>query len=77
MKLLHQKKPFIYVWDEHEIANDRYKEGADIHQESEGVFEFRKQNALQAYSEYLPAKTNDISIIYRSFQIGDLVNLIC
>ncbi len=76
LKLLHQKKPFICVWDDHEIANDAYKGGAENHQESEGTFESRKQNALQAYSEYLPAKTNDISTIHRSFQIGDLVNLI-
>ena len=76
LKLLHQRKPFICVWDDHEIANDTYKEGAENHQESEGDFESRKQNALKAYSEYLPAKTNDISIIYRSFQIGNLVNLV-
>ncbi|QNK78443.1 alkaline phosphatase D family protein [Winogradskyella sp. PAMC22761] len=76
LKLLHQKKPFICVWDDHEISNDTYKDGAENHQSDEGSFETRKQSALQAYSEYLPAKTNDISIIYRSFQIGDLVNLV-
>lgn len=76
LMLLHQKKPFISVWDDHEITNDTYVNGAENHQEDEGSFEARKQSALQAYSEYLPAMTNDISIIYRSFQIGDLANLI-
>lgn len=76
LMLLHQKKPFIAVWDDHEITNDTYKDGAQNHQDNEGSFEVRKQNALQAYSEYLPAMTNDASIIYRSFQIGNLVNLV-
>lgn len=76
LKLAHQKKPFIAVWDDHEVTNDAYIDGAENHQEDEGSFEARKQAALQAYSEYMPARTNNSSIIYRSFQIGNLVNLI-
>lgn len=77
LKLAHQKKPFIAVWDDHEITNDAYIDGAQNHQEdTEGSFEARKQVALQAYSEYLPANTNNNSVIYRSFQVGNLVNLI-
>ncbi|MDO6760358.1 alkaline phosphatase D family protein [Tamlana sp. 2_MG-2023] len=80
LQLAHQKKPFICVWDDHEIANDTYKDGAENHDEAtEGSFETRKQNALQAYSEFLPfsqlsAGKNDI--IYRSINIGNLVNLV-
>ena len=80
LQLAHQKKPFICVWDDHEIANDTYKEGAENHDEAtEGSFEVRKQNALQAYSEFLPfsrISADDNSIIYRSVNIGNLVNLI-
>ncbi|WP_416444326.1 alkaline phosphatase D family protein [Leeuwenhoekiella sp. A16] len=76
LKLAHQKKPFICVWDDHEIANDAYKNGAENHQASEGDFEVRKMAAIQAYSEYLPVKTTDISLIYRTINIGNLVNLI-
>ncbi|WP_036153054.1 alkaline phosphatase D family protein [Maribacter forsetii] len=80
LQLAHQKKPFICVWDDHEIANDTYKEGAENHDEAtEGSFEVRKQNALQAYSEFLPFSriaADDNSIIYRSVNIGNLVNLI-
>ncbi|WP_396635070.1 alkaline phosphatase D family protein [Maribacter sp. R86514] len=80
LQLAHQKKPFICVWDDHEIANDTYKEGAENHDEAtEGSFEIRKQNALQAYSEFLPFSriaADDNSIIYRSVNIGNLVNLI-
>lgn len=76
LQLAHQKLPFICIWDDHEIANDTYTTGAENHNTNEGDFNARKQAALQAYSEYLPAKTNDINVIYRSFQIGTLANLV-
>jgi len=75
LQLLHQKKPFICIWDDHEIANDTYKNGASAHSNSEGDFETRKQIALQVYSEFLPFTTNDESVIYRSFKFGELVQL--
>lgn len=78
LKELHRKKPFICVWDDHEITNDSYKDGAENHQENEGDYEVRKASALQAYSEYLPNTTNlvDNSIIYRNLKIGNLIDLI-
>ncbi|MDP2542328.1 alkaline phosphatase [Tenacibaculum discolor] len=78
LKELHRRKPFICVWDDHEVANDTYKDGAENHQEDEGSFTSRKQSALKAYSEYLPNMTNlvDNSIIYRNLKIGSLVDLI-
>lgn len=80
LQLAHQKKPFICVWDDHEIANDTYKDGAENHDEAtEGSFEVRKDNALQAYSEFLPFSRqdeNNNSLIYRTINIGNLVNLV-
>lgn len=76
LQKLHQKKPCICVWDDHEIANDAYKDGAQNHQEGEGDFTERKQAALQAYSEYLPFTTTDTAISYRSFEFGNLAKLI-
>ncbi|WP_066217869.1 alkaline phosphatase D family protein [Formosa haliotis] len=80
LQLAHQKKPFICVWDDHEIANDTYIDGAENHDETtEGSFEVRKQAALQAYSEFLPfsrlTEANN-SIIYRTINIGNLIDLI-
>ncbi|MEL1252836.1 alkaline phosphatase D family protein [Flavobacterium sp. DGU38] len=78
LQLAHQKKPFICVWDDHEVANDAYKEGAENHSDSEGNYETRKQNALQAYSEFLPfsrLEANNQSLIYRNFNLGNLVSL--
>lgn len=76
LKLAHQKKPFICVWDDHEITNDTYIDGAENHQPNEGSFEVRKQHAIQAYSEYIAVRTTDKAKIYRNFNIGNLVNLI-
>ncbi len=72
----HQLKPFICVWDDHEIANNAYKDGAQNHQQDEGSFDTRKMNALQVWHEYLPARVDDKTKIYRGFNFGGLVNLL-
>jgi alkaline phosphatase D len=72
----HQLKPFICVWDDHEIANDAYKDGAENHQPNEGDFAVRKMSAIQVWHEYLPARVQDNSKIYRNFEIGGFVNLV-
>ncbi|GLB51786.1 alkaline phosphatase [Neptunitalea chrysea] len=76
LQLAHQKKPFICVWDDHEVANDTYQNGAENHQSDEGSFDNRKAAAIQAYSEYIAVRTEDAAKIYRSFNIGNLINLI-
>jgi alkaline phosphatase D len=71
----HQLKPFICVWDDHEIANDAYKDGAENHQANEGDFAIRKLSAIQVWHEYLPARVQDNAKIYRNFEIAGFVNL--
>lgn len=76
-KNLHALKPMIAVWDDHEVANDAYKDGAENHTSStEGAWADRKAAALQAYHEWMPIRTGaDKSKIYRSFNFGNLVSL--
>ncbi|MDT0540650.1 alkaline phosphatase D family protein [Croceitalea sp. P059] len=76
LQLAHQKKPFVVVWDDHEITNDAYNEGAENHDESEGDYEARLQRAIQVHSEYLPVRTDTLGVIYRNFEYGNLVNLV-
>lgn len=76
LQLAHQKKPFICVWDDHELANDAYEDGAENHDASEGDFTARKIAARKAWFEYLPARTDGSVEIYRSFKFGNLVDLI-
>ena len=72
----HQLKPFICVWDDHEVANEAYKDGAENHQPNEGDFNTRKMNAIQVWHEYLPCRVSDNAKIYRNFEIDNFVNLI-
>ncbi|NMM47307.1 alkaline phosphatase D family protein [Marinigracilibium pacificum] len=73
---LHRTKPFICVWDDHEIANDAYKDGAQNHQPNEGDYNTRKLNAIQVWHEYLPARVSDNAKIYRNFNIAGIIDLI-
>ncbi len=77
LQALHALAPFIAVWDDHEIADNTYTDGAANHNEGEGDFEQRKMAALQAYFEWMPVRplVEGSDIIYRSFKFGDLVDL--
>lgn len=79
LQLAHQVLPFIVVWDDHELSNDTWREGAENHQANEGDFYTRKLAALQAYFEWMPIRPiaeNNYLNIYRQFDFGGLVNLI-
>jgi alkaline phosphatase D len=79
LKQLHSSLPMIAVWDDHEVANNSFKDGAENHTEgSEGKFADRVAAALQAYHEWLPIRTPDMGNlrkIYRSFDFGQLLSL--
>ncbi|WP_100637965.1 alkaline phosphatase D family protein [Marinobacter salexigens] len=78
LQALHQKVPFIVVWDDHEIANDAWENGAENHSADEGDYGVRKLEALQAFFEWMPIrpviKGND-EAIFRTFSFGNLVDL--
>lgn len=83
LQALHHRHPFIVIWDDHELANDAWREGAENHTEetanakNEGKFSERKLAALQAYSEWMPIRPIDDQHIkiYRQFDFGNLVQL--
>jgi alkaline phosphatase D len=76
----HQQFPFIAVWDDHETANNSYKDGAGNHTEgAEGAWADRKNFGRQAYFEWMPireAATGNDSIVHRTIRFGDLADLI-
>ena len=76
---LHASAPFICVWDDHEVANDAWKEGAENHNEGEGSFERRKRAAIRAYYEWMPIRPPGRAfaseVIYRRFDFGQLLSL--
>lgn len=83
LQALHHRHPFIVIWDDHELANDAWREGAENHTEetpnakNEGKFLERQLAALQAYFEWMPIRPvdNQHIKIYRQFNFGGLVNL--
>ncbi|WP_373882683.1 alkaline phosphatase [Acinetobacter pittii] len=78
LQAAHQRHPFIVIWDDHELANDTWREGAENHQSNEGPFLERKLAALQAYFEWMPIRpvsNTDHLNIYRQFDFGSLVQL--
>ncbi len=79
LQAVHQAHPFICVWDDHEITNNTWKEGAENHNPEEGDFAARRLAAIQAFHEWLPIRAQaslEEGIIYRSFDFGDLASLI-
>lgn len=76
---MHAALPMIAVWDDHEIANDAWKDGAENHTEgTEGSWAARRAAAIQAYHEWMPIRLPDPSRperIFRSFDFGNLVSL--
>lgn len=72
LQRLHQVLPMISVWDDHESANDSWKDGAQNHQpETEGDWEVRKAIAKRVYREWMPVSDEP----YATYDIGDLATL--
>ncbi|TPN89294.1 T9SS type A sorting domain-containing protein [Aquimarina algicola] len=79
LRNIHQKHPFIAIWDDHEFANDANKFGAENHTTAtEGNWEVRKNNAYKAYFEWMPVRANTIEQyrLYRTISYGKLMDLI-
>jgi alkaline phosphatase D len=72
LQRLHQVLPMISCWDDHESANDSWKNGAENHQsETEGDWQVRKVAAKQAYREWMPIADT----AYSTYQVGNLATL--
>lgn len=76
----HRLHPWIVVWDDHEFANNAYRDGAENHQPDEGDWELRKAAAQRAWFEWLPVRDPHhlrarSGRIFRRFRFGELVQL--
>ena len=72
LQRLHQVLPMIAVWDDHESANDSWKDGAQNHQsDTEGDWATRKAIAKRVYREWMPVSDEP----YAAYQVGDLATL--
>ena len=69
---LHRLYPMIAIWDDHELANDTWKNGAQNHQQNEGDWAVRKAAATKAHGEWLPGPDR----MYQRYDIGNLISLV-
>ncbi|KAL8913025.1 MAG: hypothetical protein Q9171_002093 [Xanthocarpia ochracea] len=85
--LSHQRFPWIPVWDDHEVADNTYRDGSSELNNTEASFikdggvsvDQRKMNAVRAYFEWMPIRQVDMDDglrIWRSFSIGSLLDLV-
>lgn len=83
----HRQFPWIPVWDDHEVADNTYRDGESELNNTEASFisdggvsvDQRKMNAVRAYFEWMPIRQvemDDNLRIWRSFSIGSLFDLI-
>lgn len=71
-----QQHPFIFVWDDHESANNSWTGGAQNHDPlTEGEWDDRRQRAAKVYFEWTPIRDDADYSIYRTFTFGDLAEL--
>jgi alkaline phosphatase D len=77
---LHQRHPMVTIWDDHDIADNAWRDGAKHHDPNQhGPWEDRLRAAAAANHEWLPARLPDAGdplTVYRSFAIGDLAELV-
>lgn len=72
LRRLHRLFPMIAMWDDHESANDSWRNGAQNHQQAtEGDWADRKAASTRAYREWMPVSDD----LWESYEIGDLATL--
>lgn len=76
----HRQHPFVAIWDDHELANDAWRGGAQNHnpESGEGEWPARRAAAWRAYMEWMPIREQpgaDI-VLYRSLRFGTLADLV-
>lgn len=80
LQALHLRHPVIFVWDDHDVADNAWRHGAKAHDPDEhGPWEPRLQAAAAARQEWVPARLrdpDDLVAMWRSFAIGDLAELV-
>ena len=81
LQRLHARVPFIVTWDDHEVTNDSWRDGAENHDAGEGSYQARKARAHRVYDEWMPVRmggttrTGDGTQLFRRLQWGRLADI--
>lgn len=77
LRAMHRQHPIIPVWDDHEFADNSYREGAENHMPmTEGAWAERKAAAERVWWEWMPVRDTTDGHIWRKLTYGDLVDLV-
>lgn len=71
LQRLHQQFSMIAQHDDHEIANNAWRDGAENHNPGEGSYAARKRAAIKAYYEWLPVSGEP----WTQYDIGALATI--
>lgn len=72
LQALHAQVPSVTVWDDHEIANDTWRNGAENHDPArEGDWQARVAAAVAAYRDWMPVS----DAYWAKYEIGRLATL--
>ena len=77
---LHRLHPMAAVWDDHEFADNAWRDGAPGHDEAEhGLWADRRGAAARAWREWMPVRLpdpDDPLRIWRALSYGDVADLV-
>ena len=78
---MHAMHPLLALWDDHDVANDSWRGGAENHHPAtQGDWEVRKAAAIQAYFEWMPVREPNqgeaSADFWRTYSFGDLATLV-
>ncbi len=80
LQLLHERHPMVAVWDDHDVADNTWDDGAKAHDPAEhGDFQERLAQANRARQEWVPIRYPDPSDdrrMWRSVAFGDLAEMV-
>ncbi len=78
LRSMHAAMPVIAVWDDHDLINGIWRDGAGAYGPGDSRFTARRAAAMQAFQEWLPIRMPDPANpakIYRRFDFGNLATL--
>jgi alkaline phosphatase D len=77
LQAAHARHPWITVWDDHESADNSFRDGALNHNPIlfEGRWTSRRLAAIRAYYEWMPIRELPTGL-FREFHFGDLADLV-
>ena len=79
-RALHLRHPVTVIWDDHDLADNAWRDGAKAHDDAtQGIWATRVEAAARARQEWVPSRLRDPgdpTLTWRSIVIGDLAELV-